>query len=207
MLSHILVLRQREEGNRHQNAATQPSRCAHRTAPRRYHQPARAIAPHGAPKHVLRGRLPPRQPPVREHPPAHLPRPGLAASRHPARQSAATAGRLLQHRHPIPILPRAGCRMSALIDLNIAGRTYKLSTTAGDETRLKALAARVDAMLQELKMADPNIDRDRQLILTCLQLVADLAEAHQKLDDQATAVTHFHRTLSDRLERLIQPTA
>ncbi|RYG62119.1 MAG: cell division protein ZapA [Alphaproteobacteria bacterium] len=97
--------------------------------------------------------------------------------------------------------------MTALIDLNIAGRTYKLTTSAGDETRLKALAARVDAMLQELKLADPNIDRDRQLILTCLQLVADLAEAHQKLDDQATAVTHFHRTLSDRLERLIPPTA
>lgn len=93
--------------------------------------------------------------------------------------------------------------MSALIDLTIAGRTYKLATTAGDETRLKALAARVDAMLQELKHADPNIDRDRQLILTCLQLVADLAEAHQKLDDQATAVTHFHRTLADRLEKLL----
>lgn len=97
--------------------------------------------------------------------------------------------------------------MSTLIDLTIAGRTYKLATSAGEETRLKALAARVDAMLQELKMADPNIDRDRQLILTCLQLVADLAESHQKLDDQATAVTHFHRALSDRLERLLPPSA
>ncbi len=93
--------------------------------------------------------------------------------------------------------------MSSLIDLTIAGRPYRMATSSGDETRLKALAARVDAMLQELKMADQNIDRDRQLILTCLQLAADLADAHQKLDDQATAVTHFHRTLSERLERLI----
>jgi cell division protein ZapA (FtsZ GTPase activity inhibitor) len=91
----------------------------------------------------------------------------------------------------------------SLIDLTIAGRTYKLTTNQGEETRLKALASRLDAMLQELKHADPNIDRDRQLILTCLQLVADLAEAHQKLDDQATAVTHFHRTLSERLENLL----
>jgi cell division protein ZapA (FtsZ GTPase activity inhibitor) len=97
--------------------------------------------------------------------------------------------------------------MSALIELPIGGRTYKLATSAGDETRLRALASRVDAMLRELKMADPNIDRDRQLVLTCLQLVADLAESHQKLDDQATAVTHFHRTLTDRLERLLPPTA
>ena len=93
--------------------------------------------------------------------------------------------------------------MSALIDLTIAGRSYKMATSAGDETRLRALAARVDAMLQELKLADPNIDRDRQLILTCLQLVAELSDAHQKLDDQATATTHFHRTLAERLERLM----
>lgn len=91
----------------------------------------------------------------------------------------------------------------SLIDLTIAGRTYKMTTSAGEETRLKALASRVEAMLLDLKHADPNIDRDRQLILTCLQLVAELAEAHQKLDDQATAVTHFHRQLSDRLESLL----
>lgn len=97
--------------------------------------------------------------------------------------------------------------MSSLIDLNIGGRTYKLATSSGEETRLRALAARVDAMLQELKLADPNIDRDRQLVLTCLQLVADLAESHQKLDDQATSVTHFHRTLTERLERLLPPSA
>lgn len=93
--------------------------------------------------------------------------------------------------------------MSTLIDLTIAGRSYRMATSAGEETRLKALASRVEAMLQELKLADPNIDRDRQLIVTCLQLVADLAEAHQKLDDQATATTHFHRTLAERLERLM----
>ncbi|TKW61456.1 MAG: cell division protein ZapA [Blastochloris viridis] len=93
--------------------------------------------------------------------------------------------------------------MSAMIDLTIGGRTYRLATSTGDETRLKALAARVDAMLNELKQADPNIDRDRQLILTCLQLMAELSEAHTKLDDQATAVTYFHRTLAERLETLI----
>jgi cell division protein ZapA (FtsZ GTPase activity inhibitor) len=92
-------------------------------------------------------------------------------------------------------------------DLTIAGRTYKLAAPEGQENRLKALAARVDAMLSELKLADPNIDRDRQLILSCLQLAADLSEAHQKLDEQATAVTHFHRSLSERLEQLLPPTA
>jgi cell division protein ZapA (FtsZ GTPase activity inhibitor) len=67
------------------------------------------------------------------------------------------------------------------------------------------LAARVDALVAELKLADPAIDRDRMLILACLQLVADLSDAHQKLDEQATAVTHFHRNLSERLEQLLPP--
>lgn len=93
--------------------------------------------------------------------------------------------------------------MSAMVDLIIGGRSYRLATTTGEETRLKALAARVDAMLNELKNADPDIDRDRQLILTCLQLMAELSEAHGKLDEQATAVTSFHRALAERLEGLM----
>ena len=97
--------------------------------------------------------------------------------------------------------------MTTHIDLTIAGRTYRVITEQSEETRLKALASRVDAMLNELKQADPDIDRDRQLILTCLQLMAELSESHAKLDLQATAVTHFHRMLSDRLENLLPPVA
>ncbi len=97
--------------------------------------------------------------------------------------------------------------MSTHIDLSIAGRTYRVVTEQAEETRLKALAARVDAMLNELKQADPDIDRDRQLILTCLQLMAELADSHNKLDLQASAVTHFHRTLAERLENLLPPVA
>lgn len=97
--------------------------------------------------------------------------------------------------------------MTTMCEITIGGRSYKLATTAGQENRLIGLSARIDAMLSELKLADPAIDRDRQLILTCLQLMADLSEAHQKLDEQATAVTHFHRNLADRLEQLLPPLA
>lgn len=85
----------------------------------------------------------------------------------------------------------------------IGNRSYKFASPADQQTRLRALAARVDAMLNELKLADPNIDRDRQLILTCLQLSSDLSDAQQKLDDQAVAVTQFHRGLAERLEKLM----
>lgn len=89
------------------------------------------------------------------------------------------------------------------MEVTIGGRGYKFATPQGQEGRLKALSARVDAMLAELKRADANIDRDRQLILACLQLASDVADAHQKLDDQVAAVTHFHRNLTERLEKLL----
>ncbi|MBI1308933.1 MAG: cell division protein ZapA [Proteobacteria bacterium] len=88
-------------------------------------------------------------------------------------------------------------------EVTIGGRSYRFATPTGQEARLKALAARVDAMVNELKSADPNTDRERQLILTCLELASDLADAHQKLDEQATAVTHFHRAVNERLEKLM----
>lgn len=89
------------------------------------------------------------------------------------------------------------------MEVQIGGRGYRFATPAGQETRLKALAARVDALLADLKNTDPAVDRDRQLILACLQLSSDVADAHQKLDEQATAVTLFHRGVNERLEKLI----
>lgn len=93
-----------------------------------------------------------------------------------------------------PILP---------VDVTIGGRSYRLAAPQGEGQRLKALAARVDAVLEDMKQSAGYVDRDRQLILTCLQLASSLDDAHSKLDAQATAVTHFHRRLSERLEKLL----
>ncbi|NBV54922.1 MAG: cell division protein ZapA [Proteobacteria bacterium] len=89
------------------------------------------------------------------------------------------------------------------VDVVMGGRSYRFAAPAGQETRLKALAARVDALLTDLRQSDPNTDRDRLLVLACLQLTSDVADAHGKLDDQASAVTQFHRGLAERLEKLL----
>lgn len=98
--------------------------------------------------------------------------------------------------------------MSVLpVDVTIGGRTYRLAAPAGQEARLKALAARVDAVVEDIRQGNSDIDRDRHLILTCLQLVSSLDDSHQKLDAQTMAVTHFHRRLSERLERMLDAEA
>jgi cell division protein ZapA (FtsZ GTPase activity inhibitor) len=89
------------------------------------------------------------------------------------------------------------------VEVTIGARAYRFATPVGQESKLKALSARVDAMLAEIRAADPATDRDRQLILACLELASDLADAQQRLDAQATAVTHFHRAVNERLEKLL----
>lgn len=92
------------------------------------------------------------------------------------------------------------------IELNVGRRTYRVAAAKGDEARLRALTARVDALFASILEADPSMDRDHTLFLTTLQLAAEVAEHQAKLDEQATAVTRFHRQLTERLGRLLPPT-
>jgi cell division protein ZapA (FtsZ GTPase activity inhibitor) len=85
----------------------------------------------------------------------------------------------------------------------IAGKDYRLMVPPGEEARIKALSARVDAMVAEMRQADPGIDRDRMLVLTCLQLAADMATAQEQTDTSSAAISRFHRQLADRLESLL----
>jgi cell division protein ZapA (FtsZ GTPase activity inhibitor) len=90
-----------------------------------------------------------------------------------------------------------------LIDLTIGGRVYRLTSTPEEESKLRALATRVDAMMEEMRGAMPDMDRDRQMMMVCLQLCSTLAEADKRLDEQATSVTLFHRSISERLEKML----
>lgn len=92
------------------------------------------------------------------------------------------------------------------LELTVGRRTYRVAAAKGDEMRLRGLAARVDALFTSILDADPSMDRDHTLFLTTLQLAAELAEHQAKLDDQATAVTRFHRQLTERLGRLLPTT-
>ncbi len=89
------------------------------------------------------------------------------------------------------------------VDVAIGGKTYRFAAPPDQVERLGALAARVDAALNEIKTNEPNADRDRQIILCCLTLMSDLADAEQKNDLQVSAVTQFHRQLAERLQNLL----
>ncbi len=90
-----------------------------------------------------------------------------------------------------------------MVEVHIAGRSYRFASPSDQVNRLTSLAARVDALVNEMKQADPQTDRDRHLILACLTLASDVAEAQQRLDEQASAVTIFNRGLAERLETIL----
>ena len=58
--------------------------------------------------------------------------------------------------------------------ITVGGKEYRMAVPTSAESHVKALAARVDAMLADLRRADPEMDRDRQWLLACLEL----AETH-----------------------------
>jgi hypothetical protein len=41
------------------------------------------------------------------------------------------------------------------------------------------------------------------MVLCCLTMASDLSEADGRLDEQASAVTQFHRQLTDKLSALL----
>ncbi|MCP5404849.1 MAG: cell division protein ZapA [Pseudomonadaceae bacterium] len=93
--------------------------------------------------------------------------------------------------------------MSNMVDVTLGGRSYRLSVAAGQETKVKSLATHVDALLSDLRSADPLMDRDRQLVLACIQLAAESLEARDQLDEQGASVVQFHRALALKLEQLL----
>jgi cell division protein ZapA (FtsZ GTPase activity inhibitor) len=89
------------------------------------------------------------------------------------------------------------------VDMTIGGKSYRFAAPAEQVERLQALAARVDAVLNDIRHNEPQADRDRQTILCCLTLMSEVADMERKLDDQVGAVTQFHRLLADRLQGLL----
>jgi cell division protein ZapA (FtsZ GTPase activity inhibitor) len=89
------------------------------------------------------------------------------------------------------------------VEVMLGGRTYRFAAPDNQIERLQQLAARVDALFTEMRHTEPHADRDRQMVLCCLTLASDLADAGARLDDQASAVTQFHRQLTDKLANLL----
>lgn len=76
----------------------------------------------------------------------------------------------------------------AQVMLSIGGRRYELACREGEEQRLVALAAQVDAKIAEATQAVGATNEARQLLFAALLLADALQEAEGQLDEARAVV-------------------
>lgn len=87
--------------------------------------------------------------------------------------------------------------------VSVGGKDYRIMVPAGEEGHIQALAQRLDSMMADLRVSDPGMDRDRMLVMACLELADSLSDQQSRTEAQGEAVSRFHRRLADRLEALM----
>lgn len=69
----------------------------------------------------------------------------------------------------------------AHVSVTIAGRAYRMACEPGDEGRIEALAARVDARIGELAAAFGAIDDLRLTVMAAFSIADDLAASERRV--------------------------
>jgi cell division protein ZapA len=71
--------------------------------------------------------------------------------------------------------------MMAHVDVTVNGRKYKMGCRAGEELRVKELAANIDAIVQGFKSSSKIIPDDRLFLMAAIMLADQLKEAQDEL--------------------------
>ncbi|MFZ2586836.1 MAG: cell division protein ZapA [Alphaproteobacteria bacterium] len=93
--------------------------------------------------------------------------------------------------------------MTNMLSITLGGKTYRLAVPTTEEAKVNNLAAHVDSLMQDIRKADPSMDRDNMWALVALQLASQATEAMGKLDEQGHSVMQFHRAVALKLEALL----
>ena len=100
--------------------------------------------------------------------------------------------------------------MTALIDLNIAGRTYQVACREGEEENLRAAARLVDGKSREALAGLGTLSEARQFLFASLLLADQLIERNPDAAAAAVpaapdpALVERAEALANRLEMLAQ---
>ncbi|MFC0217379.1 cell division protein ZapA [Pseudochelatococcus lubricantis] len=87
------------------------------------------------------------------------------------------------------------------VNVTIAGRPYRMACDAGDEARIVALAARVDARIGELASAFGTIDDLRLTVMAAFSIADDLASADRRLAEREAEIAQLQEQLATEKER------
>jgi cell division protein ZapA len=89
--------------------------------------------------------------------------------------------------------------------VTIAGRTYRMACTEGEERHLEGLAAAYNARIEEMRGAFGQIDDLRLHVMAALAQADDLHAARQRiaaLEAEVAALNSINVARDERLERI-----
>lgn len=70
----------------------------------------------------------------------------------------------------------------AQVTVSIAGRSYRMACTDGEEAHLQGLAAKIDSTIEEFRGSFGEIGDQRLLVMAAVAVADELAEANRKID-------------------------
>jgi cell division protein ZapA len=91
------------------------------------------------------------------------------------------------------------------VTVTIAGRTYRMACTEGEERHLEGLAAAYNARIEEMRGAFGQIDDLRLHVMAALAQADDLHAARQRiaaLEAEVAALNSINVARDERLERI-----
>lgn len=96
------------------------------------------------------------------------------------------------------------------VDVTINGRDYLIACEAGQEERLSELAAYIDDRVETLVSTLGQIGDNRLLVMTCLMIADELAEAYGALseagltapdeDEPRAAIENARESVAERIQ-------
>jgi cell division protein ZapA len=89
----------------------------------------------------------------------------------------------------------------AHVSVTIAGRAFRMACADGEEARLEALAAQVDARIAELRGSFGEIGDQRLTVMTAVTFADELHEARRRLAAQEEEIATLRKAAADERAR------
>ncbi len=86
------------------------------------------------------------------------------------------------------------------VQVTIAGRSFRIACAPGEEEHLGALAAQIDARIENMRGSFGEIGNQRLTVMAAITLADELVESRRRTADLEAEVTELQRTVAEKAE-------
>ncbi len=86
------------------------------------------------------------------------------------------------------------------VQVTIAGRSFRIACAPGEEEHLGALAAQIDARIENMRGSFGEIGNQRLTVMAAITLADELVESRRRTADLEAEVAELQRTVAEKAE-------